>query len=63
MEFDVFVTTDQNLSAQQHLQRLELGIIVLSAHTNRVQDLEPLVPGILESLKTINRGDLVRLGG
>ena len=61
--FDVFVTTDQNLSAQQNLQRLELGIIVLSAHTNRIQDMEPLVPGILKALKTIRRGDLLRLGG
>ena len=61
-EFDVFVTTDQNLSAQQNLDRLQLGIVVLRAVTNRIQDLEPLIPELLDTLATIKAGDLVRLG-
>ena len=43
-DFDVFVTADQNLQYQQNLQGRALPIIVLAAHTNRYEDLAPLIP-------------------
>jgi predicted nuclease of predicted toxin-antitoxin system len=43
-EFDVFVTVDRNLSFQQNLEVLPIPVIVLSAPTNRLADLRPLVP-------------------
>ena len=61
-EFDVFVTVDQNLPAQQNLQRFEIGIVILQAPTNRFQDLKPLVPDLVDALATIKPGELVRLG-
>jgi hypothetical protein len=60
--FDVFVTVDRNLPAQQDLGS-GVAVVVLAAHSNRLQDLEPLVPALLDVLETIARGQLVRLGG
>ncbi len=60
--FDVFVTIDKNLPAQQNLQRLAIGIIILRAVSNRFQELEPLIPELVQALAVIKPGELVRLG-
>ena len=62
-EFDVFVTADRNLAFQQNLATLEVAVIVLVAHGNRLADLQPLVPGLLRALNTIKRGQVVRVDG
>ncbi len=56
-DFEVFVTVDHNLSFQQHLPRYSLAVIVLRARSNRLQDLRPLVPKLLEMLLTAKRGE------
>ena len=60
--FDVFITVDLNLPDQQNLGS-GIEVITLAAPTNRLQDLEPLVPALLDALSTIRKGQLVRLGG
>jgi hypothetical protein len=35
VEFDVFLTLDQNLIFQQNLQRFNIGIILMVARNNR----------------------------
>ncbi len=49
-QFDVFVTVDRNLSFQQNLGVLPIAVIVLRAHSNRLADLRPLIPALLEAL-------------
>jgi hypothetical protein len=56
--FDVLITTDQNLPYQQNLSRYELSVIVLIARTNRLEDLLPLVPDVLNALDTIQPGEM-----
>jgi predicted nuclease of predicted toxin-antitoxin system len=61
--FDVFVTIDQNLEYQQHLRDAPLAVVVLVSRSNRFPDLEPLVPKLLEVLRTVPRpGAVVRVG-
>jgi len=60
--FDVFLTVDQNLAAQQDLSRAGLAVIVLRARSNRPQDLEPLIPKVVKALESIRPGELVLLG-
>ena len=60
--FDVFVTTDRNLSFQQNLDTLPLPVIVLTARTNRLADLEPLVPALLAALKSNKLGGVQIIG-
>lgn len=61
VEFDVFVTADQNLQYQQNLAGVDIGIIVMAAVTTRLDDLRPLVPGVLNALTSIQPGDVVRV--
>ncbi len=59
--FDVFVTVDGNLVAQQG--RIPLGVLVLKARTNRLADLRPLIPEILLALESLEPGTVVTVGG
>ena len=54
-EFDVFVTTDQQLRFQQNLSGRALAIIVLLP-TNQVRTVVSLLPAIEESLKRVQPG-------
>lgn len=58
-EFDVFLTVDRNLSFQQNLPQFNLAVIVLRAPSNRLQDLRPLVPKLLELLPTAKLGEVL----
>ena len=61
-EFDVLVTADQNLQYQQNLEAAELGVVVLVARSTRLQDLEPLLPALIEAIETVGTGELKRVG-
>lgn len=62
-KFEAFITIDRNLVYQQNLSSVPFGVVVLSARINRMGDLEPLVPRILEALESLSPGQLVRVGG
>lgn len=51
--FDVFVTMDQNLEYQQNLVTLPIALLVVAAHSNRIEHLRPLLPEILRELDRI----------
>lgn len=42
-DFDVFVTSDRNLSFQQSIQTTKIHVLLLIASTNIYEDLLPLV--------------------
>jgi len=49
-KFVALITADKNMEYQQNLADLPVIVIVLIAHGNRLQELEPLVPGVLNVL-------------
>lgn len=55
-EFDCLLTADRSLVYQQSLSRFEISVLVLRARTNRLEDLAPLVPRVLEVLPTLRPG-------
>ncbi len=61
--FDVLLTVDQNLEFQQNLRASGIGVVVVLAKTNRIKELRPLVPQILEALGRATPGALIRVGG
>lgn len=61
--FDVFITVDRNLSFQQNLSACRIAILVLCARTNRLADLQPLVPKILEMINVAQSGKAVLVEG
>ena len=60
-KFDVFITIDGSLVFQQNLKDLPFGLIILSAPTNQLEHLEPLVPSILDALEAIRPGQVVNI--
>jgi predicted nuclease of predicted toxin-antitoxin system len=62
-KFEAFVTIDSNLSYQQNMTGLSFGVIVLFASTNRLNDLLPLIPRIVNALASLSPGQIVRIGG
>jgi predicted nuclease of predicted toxin-antitoxin system len=54
--FDVFVTVDRKLSFQQNINTLKLAVVVLRAQTNRLADLRPLIPALLDVLPRLVPG-------
>lgn len=60
--FDVFVTADQNLRFQQNLRTLPISVVVLVAKSNRIADLRPLVPRLLEALAALRLRTFVEVG-
>ena len=61
-EFDVFVTVDRNLTFQQNLPNFTIAVVVLRAPTNRLEELRPLVPKLLEALPIAKRGEASWIG-
>ena len=59
--FDVPVTADRNLQFQQNLSRSRIGIILLIAPSNALEDLMPLVPSLLTAIPKSRSGELLRV--
>jgi len=59
--FDVFVTGDQNLEFQQNLKGSGLFVIVLAAPSNKLEDLLPLVPAVLDAIERAQPGVVERV--
>lgn len=62
-DYEVFITADQNLQYQQNLTGFEIAIVVLAAHSNRLQDLIPLATKVLEACSTAEAGTVVLVRG
>ncbi|MFB2935663.1 DUF5615 family PIN-like protein [Aerosakkonemataceae cyanobacterium BLCC-F154] len=58
-EFDVFLTIDRNLTAQQNLSTRNIAIVVVVASSNRIEALKPLIPQLLVILETIQSGQVI----
>jgi hypothetical protein len=57
-DFDVFLTTDRNLSFQQNVSAVDIAVVVLVAESNRIEDLKPLARRVLEAVETTKRGSV-----
>lgn len=62
-QFDVFLTVDRNLSYQQDLGQFNIAVVVLVAGGNRLVDLRPLMPAVLELLPAVVAGQVIKVGG
>ena len=59
--FSVFLTGDQNLEFQQNISKRRLGVVVLCAASNALEDLLPLVPAALTAIANVRVGQMVRV--
>ena len=61
-DYDALITMDRGMRFQQQTLGLSFGIVVIRARSNRIRDLQPLVPTILGALASLQAGELRQLG-
>jgi predicted nuclease of predicted toxin-antitoxin system len=59
---DVFITVDANMPWQQRFDQRPFAVLVLRAWSNRLEDLEPLVPAVLQVLDQLQPGEVREIG-
>ena len=59
---EVFVTLDRNLEFQQNIKILPYGIVVVCCRSNRIIDLTPHIPAILQAASQVGPGRAVTVG-
>lgn len=61
--FEALLTVDQHIEFQQNVRASGIGVVVVLARTNRLKELRPLVPQMLEASNRVKAGELVQVGG
>ena len=59
--FEVLLTVDQGVQYQQNMSGFQIGVVIMVAPGNDIDDLRPLVPGVIETLRTIQPGQVIRV--
>jgi hypothetical protein len=59
--FSVLLTGDQNLEFQQNISKRRLGVVILRAGSNALEDLLPLMPAALTAIEAIQPGQAIRV--
>jgi hypothetical protein len=57
--FDALFTLDRNPSFQQNLRASGIAVVIAVARTNRVKELRPLMPKVLEALTVVKAGQVI----
>lgn len=60
-ESDALITTDKGIPHQQNLSRCGIGIVLMEARSNRVEDLAALVPEVKARLGSVAPGVVLRV--
>lgn len=60
--FEVFLTLDRGLEYEQNLQGRKIAVILIRCKSSRLADLLPQSPEILRVLRSIQPGDLLKVG-
>jgi predicted nuclease of predicted toxin-antitoxin system len=61
-KWDVLLTNDKNIKYQQNMKGRKISILILSANSNRLKDLLPLIPACADALLSIQSGQVVEIG-
>ena len=62
-QFDALLTVDQGVEHQQNLTGLAIGVVIMVAPSNDIDDLRPLMVAVLEALDSLQPGEIRRVGG
>ena len=60
--FTHLITVDRNLRFQQNVPAVGVAVVVVSARTNRITELRPLMAKVLDTLPTVAPGQVVHVG-
>lgn len=57
--FDVLFTVDRSLPFQENLRASGIAVVIAVARTNRVKELRPLMPKVLEALTVVKASQVI----
>jgi hypothetical protein len=60
--FDAFVTVDRGMRYQQNLSAYNIALVVLVVRHNKLEELRPLVPSLLDALAEVRAGVVTYVG-
>jgi hypothetical protein len=60
--FELFLTTDKGLPYQQNLAGRSIAILIVRTGSNRLMDLLPHVDACRSAMRSIQPGEVVRVG-
>lgn len=59
--FQVFLTIDQGMECQQNLTARRISVVLINSESNRLSDMQRLVPEILRMIRSLKPGQLVKV--
>lgn len=59
--FTVIITADSDLRYQQNLRKIGIAAVVVLGVRNRIEDLRPLIPRIVESVHRLAVGEVAEI--
>src|SRR2546427_4190045 len=57
--FEALLTVDRNIEYQQNIGSSGIGVVLVRVRRNRLKELRPLIPQILEALAKLGAGEIV----
>lgn len=60
-QFDVIVTMDKRIPVEHDLSKLNIGLILMAAQSNKFEDLRPLLPELEGQIWSIKPGQVVQI--
>ena len=61
--FDVLVSVDKSLPNKQNLATRPFAVVILRAKTNRLADLQPLIPKLRVAITELRPGEVREIAG
>ena len=59
--FNVLVTMDRSIEHQQNFNKYNIGVILISARSNRIQDIQPAMLRVNEVLREVQPGQVIHV--
>jgi hypothetical protein len=59
--FDVLVTMDNGIEHQQNLSKYAIGVILISARSNRLKDVQPAMLRVNQVLREVQPGQVIHV--
>ncbi len=59
--FDALVTMDRGIEYQQNLRKYTIGVILISAKSNRIEDIRPAMLRVNEALREVQPGHVIHV--
>ena len=59
--FDALVTMDKGIEHQQNLRKYEIGVILISARSNRLEDVQPAMLRVNEVLREVQSAHVIHV--